>query len=545
MEAAGACGPAVSLLIRQSQHAVSSESIQKRTVGICRNQLEDLVASLAFQAIGKNNWQANSERGNIRPIQRIGFLTMRYQANQSSPRWTPPYRFAKMPRPGSANQSCHSVSLIDTQLHFSAPACVLPIFPMEFHVPDSFVLECLAKNAASRPLQIEKAILSIVGNLSVTSTDALDLREYERLGHCEVRLRPVPRPETVWHWGGEDHDRLFPQHQQAVWDVTWRDHQLAVFDIAWSTSCGEEHRYWVVAEQETIARDFMLDVARKTNDPGEAILVFRQGHWQRSAGLYLATRQATFDDLVLAGDLKQQLRDDFRRFISARSRYEELGLAWRRGAMFIGPPGNGKTHCIRALVRELNIPSLYVQSLSHPQMPGEYLLGQIFHRARQLRPCILIFEDLDALIKPANRSFFLNQMDGFEKNVGLIVIATTNHPERIDPAILDRPSRFDRKYSFELPAARERMDYLIHWQGKLASQTGWTDTGIAATVSETEGFSFAYLKELVVSALLEWTSSEHLPFETLLAKQVRELRSQMATGRNIGENRVIDNTDNE
>lgn len=418
---------------------------------------------------------------------------------------------------------------------------------MNIIVPESFLLDCLAKNLASRPLEIEKSILGLVGNLSVAMTSTLDLEEYARLGHCTVRLRPVPRPETSWYWGGEDHDQLFQEHRQAIWDVAWQGHQLVVFDISWSTSCGMEQRFWIVAEQETTAREFMLDVARKTNDPGEAILVFREGHWQRSQSLYHATRLATFDSLVLAGNLKQRLRDDFRRFIAARSRYGELGLAWRRGAMFIGPPGNGKTHCIRALVRELNIPSLYVQSLSHPSMPSEYLLRQVFLRARQLRPCIVIFEDIDALIKPSNRSFFLNQLDGFEKNEGLIVIATTNHPERVDPAILDRPSRFDRKYNFELPAAPERREYLLLWQRKLARQTGWTVAGIESTVSETDGFSFAYLKELVVSALLDWTAAEDQPFERVLANQVRELRDQMSTGRNIGDlgslspvNQVVD-----
>jgi len=72
--------------------------------------------------------------------------------------------------------------------------------------------------------------------------------------------------------------------------------------------------------------------------------VFHGGYWQRSKELYEATRLATFDDLVLAGTLKDVIRDDFRKFLAARERYESLGLAWRRGAFFLGPPGNGKTH---------------------------------------------------------------------------------------------------------------------------------------------------------------------------------------------------------
>ena len=62
-----------------------------------------------------------------------------------------------------------------------------------------------------------------------------------------------------------------------------------------------------------------------------------------------------------------------------------------------------------------------------------------------------------------NRAFFLNELDGFAANTGVVVIATTNHPEKLDPAILERPSRFDRKYTFTLPAPEERTAYIAHW----------------------------------------------------------------------------------
>lgn len=227
--------------------------------------------------------------------------------------------------------------------------------------------------------------------------------------------------------------------------------------------------------------------------------------------------------------MKDQIREDFHQFLLARERYESLQLAWRRGALFVGPPGNGKTHCVRALVKELRIPSLYVQSLSHNHYTSEQLLQQVFHRARQLRPCVLIFEDLDALVNADNRSFFLNQLDGFERNVGMLVVATTNHPERIDPAILDRPSRFDRKYHFGLPAASERAAYFRLWQERLAQETNWPPTSIADLVERTKGYSFAYLKELVVSSLLRWMSHSHQEFVSTLKVQCEELRAQMAT----------------
>lgn len=81
----------------------------------------------------------------------------------------------------------------------------------------------------------------------------------------------------------------------------------------------------------------------------------------------------------------------------------------------------------------------------------------------------------------------------------MVVPATSNHPERIDPAILDRPSRFDRKYHFPLPSCDERTRFLGLWQNRLVEETRWTSDEATTAAQITDGFSFAYLKELVVS----------------------------------------------
>lgn len=405
---------------------------------------------------------------------------------------------------------------------------------MDIHLPDDLFLKCLSPTDSSTPARLEQRIFESIGDRSLLPCHDLDLEEYERLGLCRRRLLDCPHPVATCGWGGEDDDRLQMGYEQAHWQVQWRESWLNIVRATWQTSCGGEVRHWVISPSREIAEAFALDVARKTNDPGESILVFHGGHWQRSRELYLATQQASFDDLVLSGSLKERIRADFGQFLHARERYESLQLAWRRGALFIGPPGNGKTHCVRALVKELEIPSLYVQSLSHNYYTSEQLLKEVFDRARQLRPCVLIFEDLDALVTQDNRSFFLNQLDGFEKNVGMLVIATTNHPERIDPAILDRPSRFDRKYHFGLPAAEEREAYFLLWQQRLWTETNWSVESVTSLVDQTGGFSFAYLKELVVSGLLRWMSHPHQEFAEILDSQCDELRAQMATAMNVG-----------
>ena len=145
---------------------------------------------------------------------------------------------------------------------------------------------------------------------------------------------------------------------------------------------------------------------------------------------------------------------------------------------------------------------------------------EIFDHARKHSPCILVLEDLDAMVVDEVRSFFLNELDGLvrqgsgrgllftdlhpqAKNDGILTIATTNHPERIDDAILNRPSRFDVKYTFELPTKELRKEFVLLWINKVHARVGaagvsFADPEAVATevAEKTEGWSFAFLKEL-------------------------------------------------
>ena len=94
--------------------------------------------------------------------------------------------------------------------------------------------------------------------------------------------------------------------------------------------------------------------------------------------------------------------------------------------------------------QDRNYYPLYVKSF-RSWKGEEGAMTDVFEKARQTAPCVVILEDLDSLINNQNRSFFLNQIDGLSNNDGLLVIGTTNHLENIDPALRSRPSRFDRK----------------------------------------------------------------------------------------------------
>lgn len=121
-----------------------------------------------------------------------------------------------------------------------------------------------------------------------------------------------------------------------------------------------------------------------------------------------------------------------------------------------------------------------------------------------MAPCVLIFEDLDSMVTDEIRSYFLNEVDGLDSNDGILMIGSTNHLDRLDPAIAKRPSRFDRKYHFRVPDAQERAQYCRHWARKLASHplVAFPEELCSVVAGLTEGFSFAYLKELLVASLL-------------------------------------------
>jgi len=109
-----------------------------------------------------------------------------------------------------------------------------------------------------------------------------------------------------------------------------------------------------------------------------------------------------------------------------------------------------------------------------------------------------------------------------------VVLATTNHPEKLDPAILDRPSRFDRKYYFNLPAASERLAYLASWNQSQEAELRLSESLPPKLVKATDGFSFAYLKELFLSSMMQWIAEGgRATMDAIMLKRVRVLREEM------------------
>jgi SpoVK/Ycf46/Vps4 family AAA+-type ATPase len=298
--------------------------------------------------------------------------------------------------------------------------------------------------------------------------------------------------------------------------------------MTWRQGYGMSRYYWILAESSLRARQLFVKVCQWNSEVRGEVLVYNGGCWQKDAHLFQAIKGSTFDNLVLRAGLKQSLRDDIEQFFTARPTYEAYKIPWKRGMLLVGPPGNGKTHVVKAIINALGQPCLYVKSVRAEHSTDEDNIREVFERARKTAPCILVLEDLDSLLTPQNRSFFLNELDGFAANIGIVTLATTNHPERLDPSILDRPSRFDRKYPFNLPELPERVAYIRMWNANLQETLRLADTAIVQLAEATDGFSFAYLKELFLSAMMRWITHPELgALERILINQVRVLREQM------------------
>ncbi|KAK2597445.1 hypothetical protein QQS21_005915 [Conoideocrella luteorostrata] len=265
---------------------------------------------------------------------------------------------------------------------------------------------------------------------------------------------------------------------------------------------------YLLSADEHKANSLLLAAGKWTTSLHEEIWVFDGGNWAKDAALYQSVMRASWDNVILDARMKKDLMNDHLYFFQSRCTYRRLKVPWKRGIIFYGPPGNGKTISIKAMMHTLytlepEVPTLYVRSLQTFMGP-EYAIKSIFSLARQFAPCYLVFEDLDSLVSDSVRSYFLNEVDGLKDNDGIFMIGSTNHLERLDPGISKRPSRFDRKYLFPNPSFDERVAYCRFWQSKLNDNQDieFPDRLCEAIAGITDKFSFAYIQEAFVASLL-------------------------------------------
>jgi hypothetical protein len=316
--------------------------------------------------------------------------------------------------------------------------------------------------------------------------------------------------QKIFEWDATNKE-LYGNIVVGTFKFSYEQTEFYVYKATWNIRYSSYHFYDLVFEGATDGpgQKLAADVFEYANSLKKEIWVFQNGNWKKSKSLYKAIETASWDDLVLDESFKDGLKRDTDTFFGSQDIYDSLGIPWKRGILLLGPPGNGKTESIKALLNQTGHSVLYVKTIATPYGP-EYGVRSVYEHARKNSPCILVLEDLDSMVGPKIKSFFLNEMDGLARNNGILTIASTNHPEDIDDAIINRPSRFDIKYTYDLPTLKLRKEFTVKWLRKV-SLLGPRNTAmfeksedeIAESVAEkTDGWSFAFLKELFVSFLL-------------------------------------------
>ncbi len=235
-------------------------------------------------------------------------------------------------------------------------------------------------------------------------------------------------------------------------------------------------------------------------------------------------------------------------FLSHPERYARAGAVGPRGVLMVGPPGTGKTLMARAVAGEAGVPFLALTGSSFVELfvgVGASRVRDLFADARKRAPSIIFIDEIDAIGQRRGGNAFgsndereqtLNQllaeMDGFDPTTGVVVMAATNRPEVLDPALL-RPGRFDREVEIPLPNQAERAAILaVHVKGKHLAP----DVDFGAVARATPGFSGADLANLINEAAIVAIRDNR---DVIFARDIDEARDRVLLGRRDGSNALL------
>ena len=238
------------------------------------------------------------------------------------------------------------------------------------------------------------------------------------------------------------------------------------------------------------------------------------GMGKSNAKVYVqSTAGIRFADVAGEDEAKENLQEVVN-YLHDPSKYESIGAKMPKGILLVGPPGTGKTMLAKAVAGESNVPFFSISGSEFVEMfvgMGASKVRDLFKQAKEKAPCIVFIDEIDAIgqkrsggqyggnderEQPLNQ--LLTEMDGFEGNTGVIILAATNRPESLDPA-LTRPGRFDRRVPVELPDLKGREEILRVHAKKVALAPGIDFTTVARMAS---GASGAELANIVNEAAL-------------------------------------------
>lgn len=244
---------------------------------------------------------------------------------------------------------------------------------------------------------------------------------------------------------------------------------------------------------------------------GSGSMIFNMG--KSNAKVYVKSSDGIkFSDVAGEDEAKENLAEIVDYLHNPR-KYQEIGASMPKGILLVGPPGTGKTMLAKAVAGEANVAFFSMSGSEFVEMfvgMGASKVRDLFRQAKEKAPCIVFIDEIDAIGKKRDgqmggndeREQTLNQllteMDGFEGNTGVIILAATNRPESLDPALL-RPGRFDRRVPVELPDLKGREEILKVHAGKIKVAENVDFTAIARMAS---GASGAELANIVNEAAL-------------------------------------------
>ena len=252
----------------------------------------------------------------------------------------------------------------------------------------------------------------------------------------------------------------------------------------------ESSRHWLIVHRQDAAA--LLLMMQKVQDKAQRSLGTVSGAI-RLEGRY------DWNTLVLDPSVSRMVRRDFELFFEREEWFRRHNLPYRRGYLFYGSPGNGKTAVIRVMAAHPHVRP-YALDLSDGDNQSSQLVA-LFEQASRNTPALVILEDLDRAFPTEGKrtrersvSFqtLLNCLDGVATKDGVITVATANDPTCLDPAILKRPGRFDRAVRFRSPDANLRRQYYLLLNPILTGEE------FEIAIEKTNGFSFAHLRETYI-----------------------------------------------
>jgi len=264
---------------------------------------------------------------------------------------------------------------------------------------------------------------------------------------------------------------------------------------------------------------FCLFLMRQMQAGGNKALSFGKS---RARLLSAQQKKATFKDVAGTDEAKEELQEIIE-FLKDPQKFQKLGGRIPKGVLLVGPPGTGKTLLARAIAGEANVPFFSISGSDFVEMfvgVGASRVRDLFEQGKKNAPCIIFIDEIDAVGRHRGAGLggghdereqtlnaLLVEMDGFESNEGVILIAATNRPDVLDPALL-RPGRFDRRVVVARPDVKGREEILrVHTRKVPLSD----DVELSIIARGTPGFSGADLANLVNEAAL-WAARQNRKF---------------------------------